>query len=213
MPRRLSPHRCPGCEIRRDLCFCSLIPRIELQTRVFILMHTREEVLPTNTARLAARVLTNCEIRINGRKDQPMPFDGLVEQGRQSLLLYPSSHALELSPSSAQTLRGPFNLIVPDGGWRHTQKFTRNEPRLAGIPHVKVPVTIPSQYRLRVQPYEKGVCTLEAIARAIGVLESPEAQSRLEYILQVMVERTLWSRGRISADNCVATSIPPEAFA
>ncbi|MBC7818219.1 MAG: DTW domain-containing protein, partial [Planctomycetaceae bacterium] len=60
-----SAHRCPGCEIRKPLCFCAMIPQFALQTRVIILMHTCEEVLTTNTARLAAKALTNSEVRIH----------------------------------------------------------------------------------------------------------------------------------------------------
>jgi len=208
--RVLAAHRCPGCEIRKSLCFCSLIPQLTLQTRVIVLMHTSEEVLPSNTARLAARALTNSEIRINGRKGDQLSTVGLVESGRQSLLLYPSAFATELTDSFVAMLNGPFNLIVPDGKWRQTQKFTRREPALAGIPHVKVPEGAPSEYRLRTQPNKKSLCTLEAIARALGALESREAQLSLEGVLRVMVERTLWSRGMLHSSQCSA-GIPHEA--
>ncbi len=212
MRRVLSAHRCPGCEIRRALCFCTMIPQIALQTRVIILMYTGEEVLPSNTARLAAKVLTNSEIRINGRKGDLLSTAGMVEPGRQSLLLYPSSHATELTDDYVYSLKGPFNLIVPDGKWRQTQKFVRRESALAGIPHVKVAAGEPSEYRLRTQPNHKSLCTLEAIARSLGALESREAQAALEGVLRVMVERTLWARGTISASQCIEAGIPPEAF-
>ena len=212
MRRVLAVHRCPGCEIRRPLCFCAMIPHIELQTRVIILMHTGEEVLPSNTGRLAARALTNSEIRINGRKGDRLSLEGLVEEGRQSLLLFPSSHATELTPAYAAGLKGPFNLIVPDGKWRQCQKFARREPALAGIPHVKVPVGKPSEYKLRTQPNDRSLCTLEAIARAVGALESRDAQTQLEAVLRVMVERTLWARGMLTESQCTVAGIPHEAF-
>jgi DTW domain-containing protein len=210
--RVLSAHRCPGCEIRRALCFCKLIPTITLQTRLIVLMHTSEEVLPSNTARLACRALTNSEIRINGRKQDRLSLTGLVEDGRSSLLLYPSPFAQELTEEFVSRLKGPFNLIVPDGKWRQTQKFTRREPALAGIPHVKVPEGAPSEYRLRTQPNENSLCTLEAIARAIGALESRQAQSELESVLRVMVERTLWCRGKLPASQCKQAGIPDDAY-
>lgn len=195
--RLLSPHRCPGCEIRRSSCFCALIPQITLQTRVVVLMHTSEEVLPSNTARLAAKALTNSEIRINGRLGDRLSTEGLVQDGRRSLLLYPSAFATELTSEFVSSLSEPVNLIVPDGKWRQTQKFVRREPALAGISHVKVPEGQPSQYRLRSQPNDNSLCTLEAIARAVGILESLEAQAQLEAVLQVMVERTLRVRGKL----------------
>ena len=208
----LSAHRCPGCEIRRALCFCSLIPRLETRTRVIILMHTCEEVLTTNTARLAAKALVNSEIRIHGRKDQRMSTEGLVVPGRSSLLLYPSPGSIELTEDFVSQLPGPVNLLVPDANWRQTTKFVRREPCLAGIPHVRLPPGPPSEYRLRTQRNEQNLCTLEAIARAIGILESRETQASLERLLRVLVERTLWSRGMLPADQCTTAGIPPEAF-
>lgn len=201
MARVLASHRCPGCEIVSSHCFCALIPQITVPTRVIILMHTCEEVLPSNTARLAARSLTNSEIRINGRKGDKLTTAGLLEPGRQALLLYPSPHATELSADFVADLPRPVNLIVPDGRWRQTQKFARREPALAGIPHVKVPVDLPSQYRLRTQPNVRSLCTLEAIARALGFLEDPSVQAQLEAVLAVMVERTMRLRGVVPAEE------------
>ncbi|WP_010583187.1 tRNA-uridine aminocarboxypropyltransferase [Schlesneria paludicola] len=212
MNYKLSHHRCPRCEIRRPLCFCAYIPDIVLKTRVLILMHTLEQVLPTNTAKLVYKSLPNSNIIVHGRKDERLSADSLHEPGRIPLLLYPSSHATELSPEFVASLSGPVTLIVPDANWRQTQKFVRREPALVGIPHVRIPAGPPSEYHLRVQRDESGVCTLEAIARALGIIESPDAQAKLELLLRVMVERTLWSRGRLMAEQCTISGIPAEAF-
>ena len=52
-----------------------------------------------------------------------------------------------------------------------------------------------SRYRLRTQPNLNSLCTLEAIARAVGILESPSAQMQLETVLSVKVARTMQARG------------------
>lgn len=208
----ISEHRCPRCEIRMPLCFCSMIPQITLNTRLIVLMHSSEEVLTSNSARLAVKALTNSEIRIHGRKDERMSTAGLTEEGRQSLLLYPSLDAVELNADYVSRLTGPVNLVVPDSNWRQTRKFVRREAGLIGIPHVKLPAGRPSEYLLRHQPNDHSLCTMEAIARAVGILESPQAQESLEFLLRVMVERTLWVRGTIRADRCSTAGIPREAF-
>ncbi len=189
-----------------------MIPQLVLQTRVIILMHTCEEVLTTNTARLAAKALTNSEVRIHGRRDERMSLDGLVQPGRPSFLLYPSSRAVELTADFVCRLSGPVNLIVPDASWRQTKKFVRREPGLVGIPHVRLPPGPLSEYRLRAQRSDQNLCTLEAIARAIGILECRAAQTSLETLLRVLVERTLWSRGMLAAGRCTTAGIPAEAF-
>ncbi|WP_373652763.1 tRNA-uridine aminocarboxypropyltransferase [Schlesneria sp. DSM 10557] len=212
MRQFIAAHRCPRCEIRKPLCFCAWIPEITLQTRVLILMHTLEQPLTTNTAKLVNKALTNSELRIHGRIDDRLDGASLHQPGTRSYLLYPSAHATVLDADFVASLSEPVALIVPDANWRQTQKFVRREPALAGIPHVKLPPGPPTEYHLRVQRHVTGVCTLEAIARAIGILESPEAQAKLEEVLRVMVERTLWSRGKITADQCHVSGIPAEAF-
>ena len=175
-------------------------------------MHTLEQVLTTNTAKLVHKSLPNSEIQVHGRKDERLSASDFHEEGRIPLLLYPSGHATELTPEFVASLSAPVTLIVPDANWRQTHKFVRREPSLVGIRHVRIPAGPPSEYRLRVQRHESGVCTLEAVARAIGVLESRDAQAKLELLLRVMVERTLWSRGFLKAEKCTVAGIPAEAF-
>lgn len=207
--RRVFPaHRCPGCEIRKSLCFCAAIPRLTTQTRTIVLMHTAEEVLTSNTARLAAKALVNSEIRFHGRKTERMSTVGLVAEERESLLLFPSPYAEELNSDFADRLTKPVNLIVPDGSWRQAQKMVRRDPLFATLRHVKLPPGPPSIYKLRIQPDVAGLCTLEAIARSLGILESIAAQTELETLLRVMVVRTLWSRGALTREQFAALDIP-----
>jgi DTW domain-containing protein YfiP len=174
-----------------------------------ILMHVREVTLPTNTARLATASLANSELRLRGALDQAMPTDGLVVPDRQSLFLYPSDEARELGPA---LLDGrPVTLIVPDGSWRQARKVAAREPALAGIPQVRLPPGPPSRYRLRKEPNEHALSTFEAIARALGVLEGSEVRKALEDLFDLRVERTLWSRGLLKAEEC-RFGIPPEAY-
>lgn len=207
----LSPKRCPGCEIRKALCFCDLIPKLETKTRVLILMHTCEEVLTSNTAKLAAKSLTNSELRIHGREHTPMSFDGLIGPDCTSLLLFPSAKAIVLDTDWVSTIDKPIQLIVPDASWRQTTRFVRRTHGLAGIQHVKLPPGPPSEYLLRAQATDENLCTLEAIARALGILESESVKRQLEWILRVLVERTLWSRGQLKASECKVAGIPIEA--
>jgi DTW domain-containing protein YfiP len=204
----MPPHRCPNCEIRKSLCFCAAIPRIDLKTRVVILMHTAEEVLTSNTARLAAKALVNSEIRYHGRKTERMSTAGLIAPDRESLLLFPSPYAEELNAEFVAKLTRPATLIVPDGSWRQAQKMVRRDPVFAEIRHLKLPPGPASIYKLRIQPDPFGLCTLEAIARSLGIVESVAAQTELEALLRVMVVRTLWSRGALTREQYDRLDVP-----
>ena len=127
MRRLLAEHRCPNCEIKRSLCFCAEIPRIELRTRVLVLMHTAEEVLTSNTARLACKALANSELRIRGRKDRPMSTEGFVEPGRTALLLFPSPHALESFVSEHGDIE-PADVFAPEADELDLEKCFAPEP-------------------------------------------------------------------------------------
>lgn len=174
-------------------------------------MHYRELHLLTNTAKLVRVALEDSEIRIRGRKESPMSDEGLVVPERQSLFLFPSQQAQVLTPELVASFGKPVTLIVPDGNWRQTKRVGRREPALAGVPHVKLAEGALSTYRLRREPNDQSVSTFEAVARALGVIEGPEIQERLEYLFDVMVERLLWARGLLPREKCVH-SIPQEAI-
>ena len=71
------------------------------------------------------------------------------------------------------------------------------EPGLRAVRRVKLPLREPSRYQLRREPRTDGLSTIEAIARALGLLESRRVQEELEAIFLLMVERTLRSRGTL----------------
>jgi hypothetical protein len=50
---------------------------------------------------------------------------------------------------------------------------------------------------VRKETKSEGLATIEAIARALGIIENPDIQSQLEVLLRVMVDRVLASRGTL----------------
>lgn len=198
-------NRCAACNMRQVLCICGVIPKLNLQTRVVVLMHFREARLTTNSAKLAEIALNQSEIRIRGQLGQPMSNEGLLEPERQSLYLFPSPGALELNSELVAQFGKPVTLVVPDGSWRQAKRVGRREPALMEMPHVKLPPGPPSNYRLRREPTPAHVSTFEAISRALGILEGPagpKVQLQLEYLFDVMVERMLWGQGLLPKEKC-----------
>ncbi|MBI1840149.1 MAG: DTW domain-containing protein [Verrucomicrobia bacterium] len=185
--------------MRKEICICEDIDScrrsIASRTRIFILMHHRELCRTTNTARLATLALAGCEIRVRGLRGAPMTDEGIVDPERHALLLYPTAEARELTPEFAASLDKPVTLIVPDGTWGQAAKVAKREAFLKNVERVKLTPIEASQYGLRRNPKENGLATFEAIARALGMIEGPLIQKRLEELFQVMVSRTLRSRG------------------
>lgn len=195
MSRRANPHaRCPRCRVHRSLCFCDAIPQIETRTRLLLVIHRREDRKPTNTGRLAAECLGNSRVFVRGDAGQgDRGFE--LDPSRQHLLLFPGEAAVPLT--EYRGCAREITLIVPDGNWRQASKVRARLPGLAQVPRVSLPDGPPSTYRLRHETYPGGLATMEAIARAFGVLEGRPVRDALERVFRIMVERTLWSRGEL----------------
>lgn len=193
------------------LCICALVPRVENLTRLVLVIHHREIRKPTNTGALAARCLTSSEIHVTGAIGKPTDYATVAPEGATNLFLFPSETAEMLSPEFVSRLRGPVRLIVPDGNWGQAGRVRRRLTRGAPITDVILPPGPPSEYRLRREAVGRpeGLATLEAIARAYAVLEGPKVSEPLLEIFRTMVERTLWTKGKLPADQ-VRGGIPPE---
>jgi DTW domain-containing protein YfiP len=201
--------RCPRCRMLGDLCVCDLIPRprLETRTRLVLIIHRYEDRKPTNTGRLAAECLANSEVIVRGHESRPTPPFACAP-GTQPLLLFPHEGAPLLTEVAMPDC--PVTLIVPDGNWRQASRVRQRVAGLRDIPCVSLPVGAPSRYRLRAEAHEAGLATIEAIARALRVLEKeegPRVQAALEFVFAAMVDRTLWSRGMVRTAN-VTGGIP-----
>lgn len=188
--------RCEGCRLHQSLCACSLIPRLETRTSVRIFMHYYEDRKSTNTGRLASRCLVNSEIVVRGR-EASASAGFRPEPGTRPLLLFPHEGARPISDFIGS--EQPLTLVVPDGTWRQAFKTRNRVPGLSELECAALPRGEPSRYRLRFEPNDVGLSTLEAIARALGVLEGPHVQKAMEQVFETVVERILWSRGTLSS--------------
>ena len=199
--------RCKRCQMHDSLCVCALIPRVDTRTRVVLVIHRFEHRKPTNTGRLAIECLPNSEVLVRGRKTRPSdPF--VPVPGAQPVLLFPHEDAVPLS-RFAESPR-PVTLVVPDGTWRQASKVRRRLPGIEDVPCVTLPLGEPSTYRLRTEAHAHGLATIEAIARALEILEGPHAREALERVFRAMVDRTLWARGMIETAD-VAGGVPEGA--
>jgi DTW domain-containing protein YfiP len=157
-------------------------------------MHVRESYKTTNTGRLAHKSLNQSRVLLRGDKTTPLNSLEHFPEGPTYLCLCLTEDAVELSPELLSQLGSHLHLVVPDGNWRQANKMPKREPALKNMLKVKLPAAAPSSYRLRREHHIEGLATIEAIARAYGILESAEVQAKLENIFLTMVERTLQTR-------------------
>ena len=196
--RKRHNNRCDRCFMRPELCICQDIitagAPFSLSTQITLITHYRELRKPTNTGRLAELCLDNCRIFSRGQEGSQLTPKQVLSSKKRNLFLYPGDSAISLK-EALDHFEGPFNLIVPDGNWRQASKVHQRENFLSTLPLVKISSHEESQYKLRKEPKENGLATFEAIARAIGELESTTIQRKMEELFDIMVSRSLKSRG------------------
>jgi len=135
----------------------------------------------------------------------------VIGAGELPLVLFPAPGALPITDFANSSQ--PIVLIVPDGSWPQARAHQQRGP-LRHHTCVTLPSLGPSQYRLRSEPQLGGLATLEAIARALRILErdGDAISAAMLDLFCVMVERTLWFRGKLR-DHEVAGGIPAAALA
>jgi DTW domain-containing protein YfiP len=132
---------------------------------VVILQHPRERDVPINTARIASLCLPESSVHVGLDFSR---LDALADPDRPAALLYPGDDAIDVELHPPQ---GPITLVVVDGTWWQARKLVRSNPVLAALPRYAFRPDTPSDYRIRKQPSDECVSTIEALVRVLGVLE------------------------------------------
>jgi DTW domain-containing protein YfiP len=172
--------RCERCLFQRRLCLCEAIPVLPTRTRVVIVRHHLERWRSSNSGRLAHLALPNSVLVDHGGGGNPAVFPALDG----AWLLYPEGEVLREAPAEP-----PRQLVVLDATWSQARRMYRKLGALRGLPVLRLPEAPMPAARLRESPGEGRVSTIEAIARALRILEGGEAPAALERLFAAAVER------------------------
>lgn len=152
--------RCQGCGLPELRCLCAALPRVRAATRIVVVSHRVEALRSTNTARLVARMVDSATMVLRGEGAEELPV------GRR-LVLFPFEHARPLQREDGAE---PLTLVVPDGTWSQARRIARRDALAREVEAVTVPAR-ESAYALRRNPRQGALCTVEAVAEALRVLE------------------------------------------
>ncbi len=164
---------CYRCHKPTALCVCADVPRVANRTRVHILQHKRERFHPIGTVRFARLGLEHAQVVVDDPRERELIRAQLTSGPGPVGVLYPSPHARLLTDLAPDERPGA--LIVLDGTWAHSRTLARSHPWLESLPHYALAPTIKSRYRIRSEPFEDAISTIEAITLALSQLE-PELE-------------------------------------
>ncbi len=181
------PPRCFQCFRPQEQCYCDLIPRIQNETEIVLVQHVSERDHPFNTARMVRASLDRTKL-VCGNSERLVNSD--LGLGGSAGLLYPSKGAKTLA--SVPKNERPTQLVVIDGTWPQAKALVRDLPQLRDLPHYQLLPTEPGNYRIRLEPNEVSLSTLEAVVEALRELE-PELTDleKLVNVFETMVQRQL----------------------
>ena len=199
---------CERCLRPRTVCVCADITPIATRTRVLILQHPRERDVGLGTARLARLGLASAVLRT----DVDFSGDPVVRAALaagNAYVLYPGKEAIDVATA---TFESPITLIVLDGTWWQAHKLLKANPALAALPRLALVPAGPSVYgRIRREPAEHCVATLEAIALVLGHLEGDPARfAAWLRPLHSMVSRQLHFATEVAANRHHRTVVKPK---
>ncbi len=165
---------CARCERPKRVCWCAHLPALEPATKVLVLQHPREEDVAIGTARMASLCLAGSSLVVGVHvEDDPRVRAALDDTTRRPILLWPGGDAIDILERPPS---GPTTLVVVDGTWSLAKKLVKSNPRIAALPRYALGVGAPSEYRIRREPAEGCLSTIEAIARALGAMEGDPAR-------------------------------------
>lgn len=193
--KRKTVDPCTTCFLHKERCICASIPKLDLKTRVSLIIHAKELKRTTNTGRLALHALTNSQMYVRGKDTQRLDLSSLLVPEYESYVLFPSEDALNLEDLQPQK---PIQLIVTDGNWRQASKLNTRHPELGHLPRVKISTANTARHHLRKEHFSEGMATLEAIALALGVVEGDLVGETLLALYQKKLTATLQGRGQLA---------------
>jgi DTW domain-containing protein YfiP len=151
------------------------------RTRVVLLQHPRERHVPIGTARLAHLCLPGSELHVGVDFDDDASVRAALAggDGRPAYLLFPGPEAIDLHAARPE---GPITLVVVDGTWWQARKLLKRNAALRALPQIRFTPPAPSNYRIRREPADHCVATIEALSLVLGALE--EAPARFAGLLR-----------------------------
>lgn len=185
----MAREECLRCQKPQATCVCDGLPRLANRTGVLVLQHPRERAHPLGTARFVELGLARATVHVA----HGLSVDRALDAAEGPLaLLFPGEGAVlpDALPDPPRTL------VVVDGTWSTARTLLARNPRLLALPRVTLPETARSRYRIRREPRDGYVSTLEAVLATLAALdpELPDASPLLE-AFDAMIDRQIAAVG------------------
>lgn len=165
----LPAHReqCYVCHRAKINCLCASIKPFSTKLHFVILMHDEEaKKQKTGTGRLSRLCLKNSELLIGTDFSADERVNALLSDPSYTpFVLYPGPKAFNFQTLGKDMLPPGKTLLifVIDGTWRTAKSLLRKSPNVSALPRISFAHSYLSQFKIKKQPMEHCVSTIEAI--------------------------------------------------
>lgn len=151
---------------------------------MLVLQHVLEGPKVSSTARFAPLVLERCAVQVYAAAGQPLELPPLDE----AWLVFP------IDGPGQPTGPLPKLLVLLDGSWSQARRMFQKLEAVRRLPRLSL--VAPPAPRLRSGPAGT-MSTLEAIAEALAVVESPAAAAHVRAMHELVCQRQQTLRGYV----------------
>lgn len=140
--------------------------------KIFLLTHERELLRPSNTGALAKNVAPEIVEQIIWARNTPNPSLLDAINHKNTALLYPVDDAAPIESFE--------NIILLDATWQEARKMFNKSPYLKNLPRAHIKPRKISQYQLRRNQPEGGLCTAECVVEILIAKNHIDIAERLD---------------------------------
>lgn len=190
---------CYECRRPKAVCICSTIENVDNQSHVVILQHPSESRHPLGSAKIAQLCLN----RITLLKGESFTLDkklNYILENENCYLLYPYENAQELSDKLC-TSQDKITFIILDGTWKKARKIYHSSENLRSLPLLKFSQADKSDYRIRKQPTELGLSTIETVIKCLSIIEPDLNTNALAVTFKSMIDKQIELMGNETYQN------------
>ncbi|HCS65521.1 MAG TPA: DTW domain-containing protein [Cellvibrio sp.] len=142
--------------------------------KIFLLTHERELLRTSNTGVLAKNVAPEIVEQITWARNTPNPSLLDAINNKNTVLLYP------VNDTDAAPIESFENIILLDATWQEARKMFNRSPYLRNLPRAHIKLRQVSQYQLRRNQPDGGLCTAECVVEILRAKNHIDIAERLD---------------------------------
>lgn len=153
---------CLKCFRPLSHCLCSLIKQFDAHCNIIILQHPNERRKYYSTAKIVTRSIKNSRL-LQGVEFEEKFLEEILSQ-TNPYLLFPGPDSRDCESFA---LNKSDTIIALDGTWSEAGKLLSRNPILKKLPKISFSRELRSEYKIRKQPKEKYLSTLESVGHLL----------------------------------------------